>query len=114
MERFRKFGRIRFLATAVVHSPSGGNRFEAHVTTLSRGGLGLFSQGFVEVGHAVDLELTWTGQQGQVFRDRVQGVVVNAQVDIDGNTLGVQFTEPLGPKNHALLELIQKAQETEE
>jgi hypothetical protein len=83
------------------------------VTSLGRGGLGLFSEGFLEVGQQVDLELTWTDPGGHVYKDRVQGTIVVSQVGVEGNTMGVQFTEPLGQKNAALLEYMQKAQQSE-
>ena len=114
MERRRKFERVRFLASALVISPSTKARFQAHVTSLGRGGLGLFSEGFLEVGQAVELELTWTNPGGQVSKDHLQGTVVASQVGIDGNTLGVQFTETLGQKNKTLLDYMQKAQQAED
>jgi hypothetical protein len=113
MEQRRRYERVRFLASALVISPSTKARFQAYVTSLGRGGLGLFSEGFLEVGQAVELELTWTNPGGQVCKDRLGGVVVASQIGIDGNTLGVQFTETLGQKNRALLDYMQKAQQVE-
>jgi len=113
MERRRRYERVRFLASAWVSSSATKGRFQANVTTLGRGGLGLFTEGFVEVGQPVELELSWTNPVGQVFKDHLQGTVVASQVGVDGNTLGVQFTETLGPKNKALLDYMQKAQQEE-
>jgi hypothetical protein len=94
-----------------VSSPATRGRFQAHVTSLGRGGLGLFSEGFLEVGQPVELDLSWTNSNGQVFKEHLQGTVVASQVGVDGNTLGVQFTETLSQKNSALLDYMQRAQQ---
>jgi len=113
MEQRRKYERVRFLASASVISPAMKTRFQACVTSLGRGGLGLFSERFLEVGQQVELELTWTNPVGRVYKDRVQGTVVTSRVGVEGNTIGVQFTEPLGQKNGALLEYMRRAQQSE-
>jgi hypothetical protein len=113
MEKQRRFERIQFLASASVFSPATKTRFPAYVTTLGRGGLGLFSEGFLEVGQLVELELSWTNPGGQSFKDRVRGTIVVSQVGVEGNTMGVQFAEPLGQNNAALLEHMKKAQQSE-
>jgi Tfp pilus assembly protein PilZ len=109
----RRYERFSFLASAKVFTDSGRTSFQAYVTTLGRGGLGLFTEGFLEVGKEVRLELTWTDQEHRVCIDQLRGTVVSSQVGIDGNNLGVQFTELLGPNNYALLHYMQKAQEAE-
>ena len=112
MDQRRKYERFNYLASALVISDSGNTRFQAYVTSLGRGGLGLFTEGFLEVGQQVELELTWRDQNHQVCADRVKGPIVASQVGIDGNTLGVQFTELLGQKNRNLLDYMKKAQQT--
>ena len=111
MEKQRKYERVRFLASAAVFCPATKIRFPAHVTSLGRGGLGLFSEGFLEVGQQVELELSWTTPEGRAFKDRVKGTIAVSQVGVEGNTMGVQFVELLGQKNAALLEYMQKAQQ---
>ena len=112
MDQRRKYERFNFLASALVISDFGKSRFQAYVTSLGRGGLGLFTEGFVEVGKQVELELTWRDKNHRTCTDKVKGTIVTSQVGIDGNTLGVQFMELLGVKNRKLLDYMKKAQQT--
>ncbi len=113
MENKRKFERVHFLADAEVLALASRIRFAASVTSLGRGGVGLFTEGFLEVGTAIELTLHWKSPKGQAFNDKLTATVVSSQVGIDGNTLGVQFTTVLGPQHKALLEYMRRVQQSE-
>ena len=80
-----------------------GARIEANVTMLGRGGLELFAPRSIEEGQGVSVELHLHAGRGDEGVERVLGTVVWLKVDMDGNSIGVKFVEPLTLKSHPLL-----------
>jgi len=99
LENSRKHQRVGFRAKVEVILLSGQSRFEAYVSTVSRSGLGMHSQQFVEVNTPVEIKIPALGQGEGPRIETVRGKVVQAQVGEAGNSYGVEF-EQLVNANH--------------
>lgn len=103
MDKRRKYERVTAIIPAELISLEDTSRWEVNVTMLGRGGLELFSPQSVEEGAGVAVQLhLYAGREGDGVEE-VQGTVVWLKIDIDGNAIGVKFTEPLTPQHHPLL-----------
>ena len=95
MENRRKYERIDFRVKAEAVSLADQTRSNAYISTLSRGGLGMHSQQFLEVDTPVEIRLPVRGKDGGQQIETVRGKVVRVQVGEAGNSYGIQFDQTL-------------------
>ncbi|HXZ25298.1 MAG TPA: PilZ domain-containing protein [Nitrospiria bacterium] len=103
MDKRRKYERVSAIIPAELTWLEPGIRIEANVTMLGRGGMELFAPRAIDEGQIVEVEVHLFAGRHDEGVERVQGSVVWLKVDLDGNAIGVKFTEPLTPKSHPLL-----------
>ena len=95
MENRRKHERVDFRAKAEVISLADSSRFAAYVSTLSRAGLGMHSQQFLEVSTPVEIKISVRGEDGGRRTETVRGKVVGVHVGEAGNSYGIEFDQML-------------------
>jgi hypothetical protein len=89
------YERIDFRVRAEVVSLADQARSSAYISTLSRGGLGMHSQQFLEVGTAVEMKIPARDKEGGQQIETIRGKVVQVHVGEAGNSYGIQFDQPL-------------------
>ena len=95
MDNRRKHERVDFRAKAEVISLADQARFTAYVSTLSRGGLGMHSEQFLEVGAPVEIKIPVRGQDVDQQIETVRGKVVAVHIGEAGNSYGIEFDQML-------------------
>ena len=95
MDNRRKHERVDFRAKAEVISLVDQTRFGAYVSTLSRTGLGMHSQRFLEVGTPMEVKIPVRGEDGGQRIETVRGKVVAVHVGEAGNSYGIEFDQML-------------------
>ena len=103
MDKRRKYERVTAIIPAELISLEDSVRCEVNVTMFGRGGMELFSPRAVEEGASVAVQLHLYAGRADEGIERVKGTVVWLKVDMDGNAIGVKFSEPLTPQHHPLL-----------
>ncbi len=99
-ERDRRFERQHLVVEAVVKTARSDSGVPATVVSLSRGGLGMFSTHYFEPESVVEVTLHIDDASGSgPVRGTLRGRVVSVRVDLAGNQIGIEFDEPLDPKN---------------
>ena len=102
---------MTFLALAKVYLPKEGFSFEGSITTLDQGGLGMFSQGSIEVNSPIEILITFRHGTDAIRKECVHGRVVRVNIGVDGNTFGIEFNEKIQQgKNPALHQYFTQAQ----
>ncbi len=103
MENRRKHERVDFRANAEVISLVGQSRFTAYISTLSRTGLGMHSQRFLEVSTPVEIKIPVHGEDGGERIETVRGKVVGVHVEEAGNSYGIEFDQMLNAYSQPIL-----------
>jgi PilZ domain len=103
LENRRRYERVVFRAKAEVISLGDQSRFTAYVSVLSRGGLGMHSQRFLEVNTPVEIKIPALGGNGGQRIETVRGEIVGALVGEEGNSYGVEFDQVLNAYHQPLL-----------
>jgi len=91
----RKFERNRCLGQASVRPLPGDTSFRAEVLNLGQGGMGLFSNRFLEVGRQIEVTLQVRGKTVAADVATRDGRIAAAKVLPDGNIMGIAFSRPL-------------------
>lgn len=103
MENRRKHERVDFRAKAEVISLVDQTRFSVYVSTLSRAGLGMHSQRFLEVNTPVEIKIPVRGEEGGQRIEAVRGKVVGVQVGEAGNSFSIEFDQMLNAYRQPIL-----------
>ena len=92
----RRFERSPYLCNVIVRPLQDGRPFSAHVLNLSRTGLKLFSERvFLEPGKFVDLVFSSGGDIASSCNCHLIGRCVWSHAELDGNFIGMEFSEHL-------------------
>ena len=103
LENRRKHERVDFRVKAEVASLVDRTHSNAYVSTLSRGGLGMHSQQFLEAGTPVEIKIPVRGKDGGQQVETVQGKVVQVHVGEAGNSYGIEFDQVLNVYSQPIL-----------
>lgn len=103
MENRRRHERVDFRAKVDVISLADQTQFSAYVSTLSRTGLGMHSQRFLEVNTTVEIKIPVRGEDGGQRIETVRGKVVGVHVGEAGNSYGIEFDQMLNAYNQPAL-----------
>ncbi len=101
MER-RRYERVVFLCKAAV-ALSGGAAVPAQTLDISAGGVGLITRAAFPAGTLVVVSFYLKDVRDGEVVEQTLGRVVNLRADLDGNSLGVEFLEPLDRVKHRRL-----------
>jgi len=99
----RKHQRVGFRAKVEVLSLAGQSRFEAYVSIISRNGLGMHSQTFLEVATAIEIKIPVLRRGEDPCIETVRGKVVRAEVGEAGNSYGVEFEQLVNAYHQPML-----------
>jgi len=86
---------VDFRAKAEVVSLADQSQFSAYVSALSRSGLGMHSERFLEVGTPIEIKIPVRGEDGEQLIETVRGKVVGVHIGEAGNSYGVEFDQIL-------------------
>ena len=100
----RKFSNRIYLGNVWIRPLSGGSPLAGNAVSLSRGGLTLFCNRFLEVGQTVELMLRGGATRGSGGDFTFQAQVAQVRVDTEGNTIDFAFTRVLSSEEMQVLE----------
>ena len=103
MESMRQYERVSFMCKLELTALSGGPAQPARALDLSLGGVGAVSQAAFSVGEMVTVAFFLKDSTRGEIKDEVTGRVARLAADVDANTLGIQFLNPLNEDEHARL-----------
>ncbi|MFT7461857.1 MAG: hypothetical protein ACI9EF_000191 [Pseudohongiellaceae bacterium] len=95
MREGSRYERVPFLHDGQLAVLPDGKPLEASSIDLSQGGVGLFCPRFLDKGTSVSVSFQFADSNGQLQRESVVATVAYGRVEMEGNYLGVEFTNPL-------------------
>ena len=103
MESLRRYERVSFMCKLELTDSSGGPAQPARALDLSLGGVGAVSQASFSVGEMLTVTFFLKDSTQNEIKDDVAGRVVRLTADVDANTMGIQFVNPLTEREHPRL-----------
>jgi c-di-GMP-binding flagellar brake protein YcgR len=103
MVELRRYERVGFLGKLELTATTSGLSQPARSLDLSLGGVGAITQSVFAVGEIVTVIFFLKDTANCEVKDHVAGRVVHLAANVDANTIGIQFLNPLSEAEHPLL-----------
>jgi c-di-GMP-binding flagellar brake protein YcgR len=91
----RRYERVQFLCDASVTALPNGAAIAARTLDISLGGVGLLTRTVLEPGQAIAVSFSLRDSTQKEIKEQAFGRVVAFRADLEGNRVGVEFSEPL-------------------
>ncbi len=110
MKEKRKYPRYGIASLAEISLPGSNETVDAFINSLSRGGIGIYSQERINVGQDLDVKITFLQTNGnEEVTEIIPGRVVWVKEFHDNFVIGIAFTTLDSLRHSKLLSYIEAA-----